>query len=262
MLKWGPVDKKLRKFSGIATTKPEFYTPFGRFTYEQLLSMPMDKVLQMLIVLELVENKKGGVSGWGGSDPAWEKEFLDKGMLPPGADPKEFTLDMFTGKYTRTSLRPTKNSRLNPDQKATQERFFRLNKLETCPIRRPHRCYSEAYSMPGLCVSDTKKCFDKNYYKQYKDDYLSKYAFLDNNKDILPKTLKGENYSSERELLLEQNEILRNMLLATPGARNPSSYGLKPNQNIVDAQKKAAQNAVQAATDKLSNARALAARYP
>ena len=110
MLKWGPVDRRLRKYAGVASKPAEFYTPFGRFTYDQLLKMPMDKVLQLLIVLELVDKEaKGGLMT---SQSAFEQQYLNKGVLPPGANPADFTRDA-TGKLVRVTFQKDKKSRLS-----------------------------------------------------------------------------------------------------------------------------------------------------
>jgi hypothetical protein len=256
ILKWGPFEKRLRKYSGVAAMKPEFFTPFGKFTYEQLLSMPMDKVLQMLIVLELIEKKGGAFDG----ETEWEQNFLKQGMVPPGSDPNLYETGP-DGMLTRVALQKVKKSRLTRDQKAVQEKYFRAKGVERCPIRRPHRCYSEAYSMPGLCVSDTKKCYSKKYNDQYKTHFKNQYGF--NTDNTLPKSIDGGVYASERDMLIEQNEILRNMINVTAGKGGigPSIRDTKVSAATRAAQKNAADRAYKAALDKASNAKRLANRY-
>ena len=83
---------------------------------------------------------------------------------------------------------------------------------------------------------------------------------------VLPKSVNGQTYASERELLEEQNEILRKMVNATvaldprgqliPGVR---PTGVSPVTR--QAQKEAAQKALAQAEARAANARRLARRY-
>jgi len=198
MLKWGAYDKKLRRYAGMKPIKPEFVTPFGRFSYDELMKLPMDKVLQMLIILELFQKE--------GQAKNITDDMIAKGMLPPGRE-GDYEWDPVENKFVLAKGGKRKESRLTREQKQIQEKYFRSKKVPFCTIKRPHRCYSEAYSMAGLCVTDPKKCFEKKYYPDYREsDLPGEYSFL------APQDPGKSTFTTEREISEYNDEITREML--------------------------------------------------
>jgi len=163
LLRWAPYDPTVKILStGIGQ---KFTTPLGVFTFDQLMTMPMDKIVQMLVILKIAEESTSG--GWGDKlskygikfDPRTGKLNTTETYVP--------AIETFGGKR----IAPIRTStRLPPWFLQAEEKVYRSldpNVKKECTGRKSVRCHVDSYA-PGVCSPSTTLCYDPNILEYYK----------------------------------------------------------------------------------------------
>lgn len=157
-LVWGKYDPTLNMDSKAGSDdKKKFVTPLGVYSYDQLMKMPLDNILKMMIVLELADES-----------PKYAKKMADLGVGP--FDRSAMTKGRLTGRQQVPMVKgkEKESSALNYEDKMLEEKAYKLSKFPECEYPQPpHRCYTDSY-IPGTCVPDEKMCFNPKLRDPYK----------------------------------------------------------------------------------------------
>lgn len=161
-LVWGKYDPTLNVHEKVESTKKKFVTPLGVYTYDQLMKMPLDNILKMMIVLELADES-----------PKYAKKMMDLGVGPfdpSAAAASSMTRGRLTGRQAVPMVKGKEKERstLKADDKMLQEKKYKQSGFPECEYPQPpHRCYTDSY-IPGTCVPDEKMCFNPKLRDPYK----------------------------------------------------------------------------------------------
>lgn len=159
-LRWGPFDPLMTKRDVYSGKK--FTTPLGVMTYSELMKLPLDKVVQMLVLLKIMEKS---------SD--YDTTLANAGI----------TFDPVTGKMVTGNDVPiinelNGNAKIYPRSKTVlpkwftdaENRSYEALGLKKCYGRKPNRCSVDSYA-PGTCVPDAELCYDPEVAKFYATPY-------------------------------------------------------------------------------------------
>lgn len=162
-LKWGKYDPKATAIQKVEERKKKFITPLGVFTYDQLMKMPLDNILKMMIVLELMDES-----------PKYAMKMQKLGVGPFS---KDGMLAALPGRQRATMVKgaPKSKTALDDMARQLQEKKYLQAGLPKCEFPEPpYRCYTDSY-IPGTCVPDEAMCFKPGLRKPWKDYMDRKY---------------------------------------------------------------------------------------
>ena len=150
-IRWSPYDPTVKIYTTPASQK--FHTPMGIFSFDQLMSMPLDKIIQMLVILEVAKDagsykqtmEKVGIR----YDPVTGKLITEKEYVP--------AIDAFGA---TKMVKPTREkTRLPQWYLDAEDKAFADANLKKCYGRKPFRCPIDSFA-PGLCSPSRKLCYD------------------------------------------------------------------------------------------------------
>lgn len=149
-IKWAPYDATLFTPGEVELQKEKkFITPLGVFTYDELMKMPLDKILKMMIVLELMDES-----------PKYAEKLSALGVGPFAPERLSGALPGRTAGHTAAKKgTPKTTTTLSRIARVNEEKKFNEYGLPKCEFPNPpFRCYTDSY-IPGTCVPDESMCF-------------------------------------------------------------------------------------------------------
>lgn len=185
-LQWGKYDPKLNMDSKVDMPKKKFATPLGLYTYDQLMKMPLDNILKMMIVLELADES-----------PANAKKMMKYGVGP--FDPTAMHKGRLSGRQQQNMVKGKRKttSSLPMEKKILEEKKL-FEDMPNCEYPEPpNRCYSDSY-IPGTCVPDEKMCFDSRLRNKYVDYVQRKYPKKAG--ELISKSAGDHEYVTKKDL--------------------------------------------------------------
>jgi hypothetical protein len=152
-MKWEPADGKKPWSKAEVPKGPEdrkFFLPDGSVvTGNQLNKLSLEEIWRMMMLLELMEQ-----------GPAYAQKLKSLGLGPYAPDG---AAALGVGQIPGTLKSGRKQSLLDGQERADEEKRFAEAGLDTCEFPNPGiRCYSDSY-IPGACVPHEGICFNSDY---------------------------------------------------------------------------------------------------